>query len=133
MKTKLLTCVAAMLLVGSLPMEEPGELADNSLEGSWDNVSFTSDGTNFRKLAGTNWAFHNGTGTVMVDGKLSGRYPYTIDQAYSPPRVTWGQSIHAIYAVEGDTLHICLCTDKRWPSQLRTTGGFWLYRFSRRK
>lgn len=133
MKAKLLTIAAAFLLVGALPKEEPALLVDNSIEGSWDLVSFTRDGRSFETLLRPNWTFRNGIGTVFVDGKEYGpARPYTVDLSRIPARLTWG-TIHAIFAIEGDTMIYCISsTDDRWPSQFSTDGGFWVYRWKRR-
>lgn len=123
----------ALVLPGSIPKEEPGALAQDHLEGSWDFVSLDigvgahSKGNFVLQITGDRLVFR------FRDGKLNSTVPCTFDTTACPPRISWAH-MHGIYSLNGDTFIMAMSSlVDPWPTGFKAGSGTYVYVFKRLK
>lgn len=117
MPTKLVTA-ATLLLLGSIPKEEPGAIVRApALEGRWDLVSIAT-GNILHPYA--NYFMNFTAGKVQFPGAT---LPYKVDRSTFPPRVSW-EPMHGLYAIKGDTLMLYMSHQTaKWPTGFDAQSG----------
>lgn len=131
MTLRLLALAAAFLLLGFIPREEPTLISQPELEGTWQLLTYTRNGSTM-KFTGYTWNFSKGKFEVKHHGQLSGAIsPYNVDTSTTPARIGWS-SCHGIYAIDGDTMKMCFAstTDQR-PASFQPAKDQWLYTLQR--
>lgn len=109
MKTALL---AAVLLVGSIPPEEPGVLVPGTLEGTWEQVSGSVNGRPIPSR-GYTWIFKGGQLRILVNGRNNVTYQYTVNTSTQPASIDLVKNYQGIFLAEGDSLKLCLSSKDR--------------------
>jgi uncharacterized protein (TIGR03067 family) len=133
-----LACAALLTLIAASPAEDPKEAAGKEMklmEGSWDIVSVTIDGTEAPKpdekpilvVKGDTWAIKVGNtinqeGTFKIDPTAKIK---TIDVMQTKPD---GSNRIGIYELKGDEMKICLVGDgKDRPTAFESKSGSGAY------
>lgn len=128
---RILAGLTAILLLGSIPKEEPEALARLPLEGSWTFVS-----VDFGAGADTKGDYvMQITGDQLVLRSREGKVTYAcaFDHTASPPRISWGK-MRGIYSVIDGTLTMAMNNrDDPWPTGFKPRGGTCVYVFKRPK
>lgn len=137
MMAKLLTLCAALLLLGSIPKEEPGAIVQQpSLEGPWKLVSISYGA---QKYTYTAYVFDVAKGKLTVlrngrpdhqvilpslhNGRPAGIHQYMLPSTGGKPRIIWG-SMHGLFAVNGDSLIFALASSSDpWPEGIDAKSG----------
>ena len=141
MRPRMLLALAAVLLIGANSDEVRKEF--EQMNGSWQAVSVEREGkalppADVRKIRltidGENYTFETGKQTIEGTHKLDpSKDPKLID-AVRTKGPDEGKTIHGIYELEGDRLHICFSApEQARPSQFSTGegGGLRLLEFKR--
>lgn len=102
MNKKLLLVLAALLLLASLPKEDPGAFSQDSIEGTWIQV-----GGNQGSI-GYTWDFRRGHLAICNQGKSTAKYRYKADTSRSSGSITLDDSYHGVYSVNGDVLKLAI-------------------------
>lgn len=102
-KKSLLLALGALLLVASVPKEEPGEICRDSIEGSWNYLAGNST-----------WHFRKGKLRIIGDIGYCANYEYTINLAHSYAIITFSDNTHGIFVVVGDSMNL-LRVSKSFP------------------
>lgn len=117
-----------------------------ALQGIWKQVAVEVDGVanppgefnapgTLCAITGTHFAVHAPGGTLLLEGD------FTLDEATSPRRVTWidsmgpdtGKRLPAIYELNGDDFVFNAADEgASWPTAFRTTQGQTMRRFVRK-
>lgn len=134
MMAKLLTLSAALLLLGSIPKEEAGELIEQApLDGSWELVSITSDS---RTLLHTGYVLQVAKAKItwLHRGNSAGIQQDFLPSTDGQARFTWA-GLHGIYAVNGNTLTLAMTlANDPWPQGFDAkTGAKYIYLLKRAK
>lgn len=107
--------LAALLLVASIPREEPGALVPTgNLEGIWVQTSGQINGSALPSRGHT-WVFKDGKVILQIDGRIGATYQYKVNAATTPAAIDLVPGYKGIFATEGNTLKICLSASKKRP------------------
>lgn len=107
MRKKTLLAIGAFFLIAAIPKEEPDEICQESIEGTWECV-----GRNPFYQPGSTWDFRAGQFQFSVKGG-SMRYQYKTEFGYPYSIITFSDNSHGIFVVNGNSLKLCIVEKSR--------------------